>query len=52
MEALGPFFELFLFLAGPEGSGKKTSKLGLDAIGRWVRWDASKNLDESPNGGC
>jgi hypothetical protein len=28
----GPFFELFLFLAGPEGLGKKTSKLRPNSI--------------------
>jgi hypothetical protein len=28
--ALSPFFERFLFLAGPEGLNKKTSKFGLD----------------------
>jgi hypothetical protein len=26
-EALGPFFERFYILAGPEGLGRKTSKL-------------------------
>jgi hypothetical protein len=24
---MGPFFEEFLFLGGPEGSGRKTSKI-------------------------
>jgi hypothetical protein len=28
LDALGPFFERFLFLAGPEGLSKKTLKFG------------------------